>query len=100
MEAATPLRQPRVTALVGRLIVENLIVDDQCAAELVRSRADAGENPARVVADAIEIGARVLDREQAGATVEVLRQDLEHASKDVEQRLAQTSEVVVSALQQ
>jgi hypothetical protein len=100
MEAATPLRQQRVTALMGRLIVENLVVDDACAAELVRIRADAGENPARVVSDAIEIGARVLDREQAGASVEVLRQDLEHASKEVEQRLAQTSEVVVTALQQ
>jgi hypothetical protein len=83
MEAATPIRQPRVTSLVGRLIVEHLIVDDACAAELVRARTDAGENPARVVSDAIEIGARVLDREQAGASVEVLRHDLENASRDV-----------------
>jgi len=98
MEAATPLRQTRVTALMGRLIVENLVVDDATAAELVRLRADAGENPARVVSDAIEIGARVLDREQAGASVEVLRQDLENASKHVEQQLGQTSEAVVTEL--
>jgi hypothetical protein len=52
-----------------------------------------------VVSDAIEIGARVLDREQAGASVEVLRQDLETASKEVEQRLGQTSEAVVTELQ-
>src|SRR4051812_30319025 len=99
MEAsATPLRQTRVTALLGRLIVENLIVDDACASDLVRARTDAGEDPARVVADAIEIGARVLDREQAGATVEVLRQDLEKTSRDVETRLGQTSEAVVTEL--
>jgi hypothetical protein len=98
MEAATPLRQTRVTALMGRLIVENLVVDDATAAELVRVRSEAGENPARVVSDAIEIGARVLDREQAGASVEVLRQDLETASKEVEQRLGQTSEAVVTEL--
>jgi hypothetical protein len=98
MEAATPLRQTRVTALMGRLIVENLVVDDATAAELVRIRSDAGENPARIVSDAIEIGARVLDREQAGASVEVLRQDLENASKEVEQRLGQTSEAVVTEL--
>jgi hypothetical protein len=97
--AATPLRQPRVASLVGRLLIENLVVDDACAAELVRSRTDAGENPARVVSDAIEIGARVLDREHAGAAVEVLRQDLESASRDVEQQLGKTSEAVVSALQ-
>jgi len=98
MEAATPLRRTRVHTLVGRLIVENLVVDDPAAAELVRERADAGEDPARVVCDAIEIGARVMDREQAGATVEVLRADLEKASRDVEQRLGETSEQVVTEL--
>jgi hypothetical protein len=98
MEAATPLRPTRVHTLVGRLIVENLVVDDPAAAELVRERAAAGEDPARVVADAIEIGARVLDREQAGATVEVLRADLEKASREVEQRLGATSEQVVTEL--
>jgi Uncharacterized protein conserved in bacteria (DUF2130) len=96
--AATPLRSPRVTALMGRLIIENVVVDDATAADLVRARSDAGEDPARVVADAVEIGARVLDRERAGASVEVLRQDLEHASKEVESRLGQTSEAVVTAL--
>jgi molybdopterin converting factor small subunit len=98
MEAATPLRPPRVHTLVGRLIVESLVVDDPATAELVRQRAEAGEDPARVVRDAIEIGARVLDREQAGATVEILRADLERTSRDVEQRLGQTSETVVAEL--
>src|SRR3954447_2996173 len=96
--AATPLRTARVTALLGRLIIENVVVDDATAAELVRSRADAGEDPARVVSDAIEIGARVLDREQAGATVELLRADLEKASREVEERLGATSEQVVTEL--
>jgi Uncharacterized protein conserved in bacteria (DUF2130) len=81
--AATPLRNPRVSALIGRVIIDHLVVDDALAAELVRARADAGEDPARLIADAIEIGARVLDREQAGAAVEVLKQDLEHASQSV-----------------
>jgi uncharacterized small protein (DUF1192 family) len=40
----------------------------------------------------------VLDREQAGASVEILRADLEKASRDVEQRLGQTSEQVVTEL--
>lgn len=81
--AATPLRNPRVSALIGRVIIEHLVVDDALAAELVRARTDAGEDPARLIADAIEIGARVLDREQAGASVEILKQDLEHASQSV-----------------
>src|ERR687894_1284192 len=98
MEAATPLRPTRVHALVGRLIVENVVVDDPVAAELVSRAIDAGEDPARVVADAIEIGARILDREQAGSSVEVLRADLEKASREVEQRLGETSEQVVTEL--
>ncbi len=51
--AATPLRPTRVVTLLGRLIVENLVVDDPVTAELVRSRVEAGEDPVRVVADAI-----------------------------------------------
>jgi TolA-binding protein len=98
MEAATPLRQQRVYTLVGRLIVENLVVDDAGASELVRRREEAGDDAARVVSDAIEIGARILDREQAGATVEVLREDLQRASREVEQQLGQTSEAVVAEL--
>jgi hypothetical protein len=98
MEAATPLRQPRVHTLVGRLIVENVVVDDPTAAEVVRRRADAGDDPVRLVAAAIEIGARVLEREQTGADVQLLRADLEKASREVEQRLGATSEQVVTEL--
>jgi hypothetical protein len=88
MEAATALlRQPRVQVLLGRILVENLVVDDAVAAELVRDRADAGEDAARVVADAVEIGARILARSQADASVEVLRQDLERTSEQVAEEL-------------
>ena len=59
---------------------------------------EAGEDPERVIAEAIEIGARIMDREQAGASVEVLRSDLEKASRDVEARLGETSEQVVTEL--
>src|SRR5215207_5007334 len=98
MEAATPLRPTRVHALVGRLIVENVVVDDPVAADLVGRAIEAGDDPARVVADMIEIGARVLEREQAGSSVEVLRADMEKASREVEARLGATSEQVVTEL--
>src|ERR671929_1949257 len=98
MEAATPLRQPHVRTIGDRLVVDGLVVQDECAVRLVREREEAGEDPARVVADAIEIGARILDREQAGATVELLRQDLQRASREVETQLGQTSAAVVTEL--
>jgi uncharacterized small protein (DUF1192 family) len=96
--AATPLRPTRVQPLLGRLLVDNLVVDDPAAADFVRRRVEAGEDPARVVADAIVIGARVLDREDSGASVEVLTQNLEKASREAEQRLEQTSEQVATEL--
>jgi hypothetical protein len=89
MEAATPLRQTRVHTLVGRLIVENLVVDDAVAAELVRDRVDAGEDGARVVADAIEIGARVISREQAEVNADFVRTEFEKVSREVEHEFAE-----------
>lgn len=89
MEAATPLRQPRIHVLTNAFVVDGLTVDDRCAAELVRARTEAGEDPARVVTEAIEIGARVLDREQAGATVELFRADLEKSTREAESALAE-----------
>jgi hypothetical protein len=83
MEAATTLRPPRVHVLLGRVILDAVVVDDAATADFLRRRMEAGEDPARVVCDAVEVGARVLDREEAGATVEVLRGDLEHATQEV-----------------
>ena len=89
MEAATPLRKPHVAVLVGRLIIDGLIVDDPTAAELVRARMEAGEDPARVLVDAIEIGARVLDREHTGQALELFRADLEKSTRAAEDALQQ-----------
>jgi hypothetical protein len=94
MEAATPLRQPRVHTLVGRLIIENVVVDDAVASELVRERADAGEDPARVVADAVEIGARVLAREQAEVNADFVRTEFEKVSREVEAAFSDKARVV------
>jgi hypothetical protein len=94
MEAATPLRQSRVHTLVGRLIIENVMVDDAVSAELVRERADAGEDPARVVADAVEIGARVLSREQAEVNADFVRTEFEKVSREVESAFADKARVV------
>src|SRR5436309_8078824 len=83
MEAATPLRQPHVRTVGDRLAVDGLVVQDECAVRLVREREEAGDDPVRAVVDAIEIGARVLDREQAGANADFVRNEFERAAREV-----------------
>src|SRR4051812_24206632 len=91
MEAATPLRKPHVHTVGDRLTVDGLVVDDECAVRLVRDREQAGEDPAGTVTDAIEIGARVLDREHAAANTEFVKAELERSSRQMEQEIKDTA---------
>jgi len=87
MEAATALQFTQVRVTGDRLYVDGLVVEDDCAVRLARE----SENPAALVTDAIEIGARVLDREQTGAQVEVLKAELEKATRAAGQSLDDTA---------
>jgi hypothetical protein len=94
MEAATPLRQPQVRTIGDRLVVDGLVVEDECAVRLVREREKKGDDPVRVVRDAVEIGARVLDREQAGANAEFVKTEFEKASKEVQQEFTEKARTI------
>jgi hypothetical protein len=83
MEAATPLRQPHVRVLGDVVAIDGLVVDDECAVRVVREREQNGDDPAKTVRDAVEIGARVLDREQAGANAEFVKTEFEKAATDL-----------------
>jgi hypothetical protein len=80
MEAATPLRQPHVRVIGDRVAIDGLVVEDECAVRLVRTREEQGDDPVKTVRDAVEIGARVLDREQAGANAEFVKAEFEKAA--------------------
>jgi hypothetical protein len=85
MEAATPLPfAPQARVIGDRLRIEGLVVDDECAVRLVREREEAGEDAARLVVDAIAIGARVLDRELAGANAEFVKTEFERAARELD----------------
>src|SRR3954470_3812770 len=98
MEAATPLRKPHVRTVGDRVVVDGLVVDDDAAVRLVREREEAGADAVRVVVDAIEIGARVLDREQAGANAEFVKGELDKATREVELVLAERTREVTEQL--
>jgi hypothetical protein len=76
-----------VRALDDRLVIEALTVTDRRAARVVRERAEAGQAPQRTVSDAIEIGARVLDREDVAAEVDYVRAEFERHSAELRERL-------------
>ena len=84
MEAATPLRPPRVSIFGDIVVADGLAVRDRVAVELVREREQAGADPAEILVDAIEIGARVLSREQAEVNADFVRTEFEKVSREVE----------------
>ncbi len=62
------------------MVVDGLVVEDECAVRLVSEREQHGEDAVKLVRDAVEIGARVLDREQAGANAEFVKTEFERAA--------------------
>jgi hypothetical protein len=94
MEAATPLRQPHVRVIGDRVAIDGLVVEDECAVRLVREREQNGDDPVKTVRDAVEIGARVLDREQAGANAEFVKTEFEKASRDVQHEFTEQARTI------
>src|SRR3954452_20590346 len=94
MEAATPLRHASVTTAGDRLTIHDLTVEDEAAARLVREREQAGDDPAKAVGDAIEIGARVLDREQAAANAEYVRTEFKKTAQELDHAFTEKARTV------
>jgi hypothetical protein len=88
-----------VRALDDRLVVESLTVADARAARVVRERAEAGHDPVRTVADAIEVGARVLDREGLEADVDFVRAEFERVAGSLHERWGEQARGVIETLQ-
>jgi hypothetical protein len=94
MEAATTLNFAQVRVTGQRLYVDGLVVDDECAVRLVAE----AENPAALVTDAIEIGARVLDREQTAANTEFVKAEFERAARDLDKDFVERARAVAERL--
>jgi Uncharacterized protein conserved in bacteria (DUF2130) len=98
MEAATRLPLTQVWTQNGRLRVDGLVVDDECAVRLARGREEAGEDVARLVIDAIAIGARVLDREQTGANADFVKSEFERAARELDAAFVERARQVAERL--
>jgi hypothetical protein len=79
-----------VRPLGDRLVIERLTVTDERAARVVRERAEAGQPPADTVRKTIEIGTRVLDREDAAVEVDYVRAEFERHTAELRERLTRS----------
>ena len=61
-------------------MIEDLTIADEQTARVVRERAEAGEEPAKTIRRAVEIGARVLDREETAVEVDYVRREFEQVT--------------------
>jgi uncharacterized protein DUF2130 len=98
MEAATPLPFSQVRTQGGRLRVDGLVVDDPTAVRLAQERENSGEDVARLVHDAIAIGARVLDREQTGANADFVKAEFEKAARELDAAFVDRARLVAERL--
>jgi hypothetical protein len=99
MEAATPLRMPHVRTVGDQVVVDALTIYDENVVRLVREREEAHDDPVRPILDALEIGARVLGREQTGAHVEAVKAEMERATRELNEEFAQRAAAATEALE-
>ncbi|HEV2060280.1 MAG TPA: DUF2130 domain-containing protein [Solirubrobacteraceae bacterium] len=92
--SALPLPLARVQVCNRRLAIDFLTVDDETAVRLASER----EDPVRFVVEAIEIGARVLDREQTGANAEFVRAEFEKTARELDAAFVERARAVAERL--
>ena len=80
------------------MAIDGLVVDDECAVRLVKEREQNGEDAVKLVRDAVEIGSRVLDREQAGANAEFVKTEFERAATQLNSEFTERARAVAEHL--
>jgi hypothetical protein len=94
-----PLDDASVRAIGDRLVIERLEVADERAARVVRERAEAGQAPPRTVQDAIEIGARVLEREGLATEVDYVQREFERTAGQVREQFTEQARSLTETVQ-
>ena len=94
MEAAIPLPFATVSIRNGRLAIDGLLIDDET---VVRLAADSDDASA-FVRDALIIGARVLDREQAGTNTDFVKAEFERSARELKDEFTLRAKAVADRL--
>ena len=88
-----------VRALGDRVVIEGLTVEDARVADVVRQRAEAGQAPVQTVTNAIEIGARVLEREGMAAEVDYVQREFERTATQVREQFSEQARGLTETVQ-
>ena len=89
-----------VRAIDDRLVIERLTISDERSARLVRQRAEGGQPAAETVAKAIEIGARVLDREEVAAEVDYVKREFERLQAEHRETVARDNQEIADRIEE
>jgi hypothetical protein len=98
MEAAIALPITYVRLLGDAVRIDGLVVEDECVVRMVADRLDAGDDPGRLLRDAVAIGARVLDREQTGAQADFVKAEFERAARELDAQFVERARTVADRL--
>lgn len=88
-----------VRPIGDRVVIENLAIDDPRVAEVVRQRAEVDQSPVQTVTNAIEIGARVLEREGMAAEVDYVQREFERTATQVREQFTEQARGLTEAVQ-
>ena len=80
--------------VADRLYIDGVVIDDETAVRL----ANEAEDAARLITDAVEIGSRVLDREQTAANAEFVKAEFERAARDLDKEFVERARLVAERL--
>jgi hypothetical protein len=102
MEAvqALQLTPQRVAVRDGVVTIDGLVVDDRTLVDLIERRLERDIDAEQTVTDALEIGARVLDREATTAEVDFVKREFERVSSEVEHVFTDRARAVTESLEQ
>jgi hypothetical protein len=89
-----------VRVVEDRIVIEGMTIADQETARVVRERAESGEEPARSVRRAIEIGTRVLDREDTAIEVDYVRREFERLTRVHSETVEETNREAVERIEE
>jgi hypothetical protein len=95
-----PLRASSVEIRDGAVFIDGLLVQDRTLVELIERRLEVDLSADDTVRDALEIGARVLDREATRAEVDFVKHEFERMSSDVESAFTDRAEETAKQLQE